>query len=270
MMKRCADDPAILQAVRLAAMILAPSHFVRVLRQVATANAMVDTVLRPAQAAKEALGLIGVGAILGDIFDAMIDAAGFVGAVKRIPAARFVGANDRAGGDALADKRDRGALARHHKRQRAPQDLASHNDHLPLAGPFLREAPVGALGLLVFRLPMASRIETIYLHLANQLGAAVNVRAKRFAQLMAEHESRLVLEIEVAAQVERGVPLRTIRKDRDGEQIGADRQLAAGEQRSASQAELLVTRLALPGAALRDRPNRQATALRAKRLARVL
>ena len=81
MVERSADDTAVLSAVRLAPVILAPSHFVRVLVKVPTANPMMDTIFGSAEAAEPAFSLVHVRAILGDILDAVVDPARIVGGV---------------------------------------------------------------------------------------------------------------------------------------------------------------------------------------------
>jgi len=256
MVKRRANDPAILQAVRLAAVIFAPRHFVRVLRQVATANAMMDAVLGAAEPAKEALGLVRVRAVFGHVLDAVIDATHVVGGMKRIPATRFVSADRSAGSDTLPDQRNRRALAGYDERQRPAHDLAGDDDNLPLAGLFLDEPAINALGFLVLRLLAAARIHAVDVNLAGQFGAAVNFRSQHLAELVAEHEGRLVLDVEVAAQLERRMALGPVREDCNGKQVRPDRQLAAGEDRPRRHAELLVAGFALPRPARRDRPNR--------------
>ena len=57
------------------------------------------------------------------------------------------------------------------------------------------------------------------------------LRCHRLAQLVTEHESRLVLDVQVAAELQSRVALGTVHEDRDGEKVGADRKLSAGEDR---------------------------------------
>jgi len=63
---------------------------------------------------------------------------------------------------------------------------------------------------------------------------------------MSEHERRLVLAIEITTKLERAMPLGAVHEDRDREKIGADRKLAAGENRPGCGAELMRASLTLP------------------------
>jgi hypothetical protein len=87
---------------------------------------------------------------------------------------------------------------------------------------------------------------------------------KRFADFMSQNESRLVLAIKIARELQCAMPFRAVHKDRDGQKIGADRKLAAGEDGAGRDAELMRARLAFPklarlifigGAALAARAN---------------
>src|SRR5688572_1917635 len=96
---------------------------------------------------------------------------------------------------------------------------------------------------------------------------ALVLRRHRLAQLVGQHEGRLVLDVEIAAELERAVSLSAVYEDRDGQQVVAHRELAAREDRAGREAELRVTALALE-----DRPAgilvaRDAAALGADRLA---
>ena len=62
---------------------------------------------------------------------------------------------------------------------------------------------------------------------------------------MGENESRLVLHVQIAAQLQGAMTLRAVHEDRDGKKIVADRQLAAGEDRPGRDAELVPAGFAL-------------------------
>ncbi len=76
---------------------------------------------------------------LGDILDRVIAPLCLIRGVKDIPPRCLIRIDDGAGGDALADAGDCGALARHDECQRAALPLAGEDDDLALAG-FLQMA----------------------------------------------------------------------------------------------------------------------------------
>jgi hypothetical protein len=86
---------------------------------------------------------------------------------------------------------------------------------LALACLFLSKAAVGALSLAVLGLLVAARIHAIDVDFADQLrrGGVMDLRAKRFPQLVRENEGGLVLAIQVAAQLERAMTLGAVRED---------------------------------------------------------
>src|SRR3954468_22368195 len=88
-----------LHAVRDAAVVLAPRHFVGILIEILTADTVMDPIFGPPQAAKIALRLIDARSIVSHVFLTMIDSARVVGCVQPLPGVRFVGMNDRAGSD---------------------------------------------------------------------------------------------------------------------------------------------------------------------------
>ena len=61
---------------------------------------------------------------------------------------------------------------------------------------------------------------------------------------MRQNESRLVLAIQIAAQLQRGIALSAIHEYRDSGQQVADRHLTAGKDRRRRNAELRLTALA--------------------------
>ncbi len=90
------------------------------------------------------------------------------------------------------------------------------------------------------------------------------------AQLVSKHESRLVSHVQIATQLQLGDTLSGIHEDRDRQQIIANRQFAAGENRTGCDAELIPAIAALPEAPVGNRIVGGAVAARALRLAIVI
>ena len=215
MTERRPGDASPLQPVRFAAVILAPRHLVGVLIEVSAADPMVDAHLGAAEPAKPAFGLVHACPVIGDELARVIDPQHR----HRTRAAHpmppdFVGMNDRPAGDVLPDQRDRGALARHDERQCAAHDFADDDDDLALAGLFLRSTAIDSIRFAVRLFDLAAEIRAIDRDRAGQLGLiwAVNLGAHRLAQFVRQHESCLVLAIEVAAQLQRRMPLAPLAK----------------------------------------------------------
>src|SRR5690349_6639527 len=74
----------------------------------------------------------------------------------------------------------------------------------------------------------------------------MNLRAHCLAQLVRENESRLVLAVEIPAQLQGAMPLRSVCKDRDGQQVVTVRQFPRVKKRSARGAELSPAFFAAP------------------------
>ena len=91
--------------------------------------------------------------------------------------------------------------------------------------------------------------------------------ANGLTELVREHEGRLVLHVEVARELQGRMALGAVHEDGDGEKVGADRQLAAGEDGPAGDAELVLAGLTLPKLAGGDEAMGEAAAARAHRLA---
>ena len=87
---------------------------------------------------------------------------------------------------------------------------------------------------------------------------------------MRQDERRLVLHVQVTPELQGADALHRIHEDGGGGEVVADRELAAGEDGPAGDAELVVARLALPDAPGRVGVDRRALAARAERRAAVV
>ena len=124
--------------------------------------------------------------------------------------------------------------------KRAAQDLAEHNDDLALSGLFLGKSPIAAILGPVLRFDVPAKICAVDLYGAGELGfvRVVNLRAHRLAELVREHERRLVLNIEIPPKLKGGDALQGVDEQRDGGEVITDRQLAGMEERPARHGEL--------------------------------
>src|SRR5471030_1295058 len=87
---------------------------------------------------------------------------------------------------------------------------------------------------------------------------------------MGHHESGLVLNVQVPAQLQRGNALRAVREDRNGRENVPHRKLAAGEDGAGRNGELAGTALAAPHLAAGQVVQVQRTALGAERLPAII
>ena len=119
---------------------------------------------------------------------------------KPIPGPAFIGMDDRLGSDVLADCRCGVAFLILNPGNRFAAALAK-DDHNLSAGS--REAPVLAIGLAIFLLLLAAEIGPVNLN--RFVGSAdlsgFQLRANGLAQLVSQDESRLVLAIQIAAEL---------------------------------------------------------------------
>lgn len=177
--------------------------------------------------------------------------------------------NDGAGQDDGADRGECGAFRGSNRGDRPPAALASDNDGLALAGLFHGQPAVLPVGFDVLLLGMATDIHPVDFHHAGQRGADL-FGADRFPQLMGQDERRLVLHVQVTAELQGGHAFDRVHEQADRGQIVPDRQLAAGEDGPAGDAELLPACGALPNAAGLEGVNLGAFASRAERRAAVV
>ncbi len=123
----------VLHPVRHPAAILAPRHLDGVGRQILAADVVVLTQLSATQAGEVAFGSVGAGAVPGERHR-VVDAHHVIIGVQPIPAARLVGVDDAAHGDALTDQGNSVGFFGDHKRQRLAVALAGDDDRLTLSG----------------------------------------------------------------------------------------------------------------------------------------
>ena len=119
---------------------------------------------------------------------------------------------------------------------------------------------------MVRRLHVAAEVGAVHLHGTGQ-GRVGRLGRHGLAELVAQHEGRLVLHVQVAAELQGAMAFGAVDEDRDGEKQGADGQLAAGEDGAGRDRELVLATPALPTLRGRELVGREATALRANRFA---
>lgn len=196
----------------------------------------------------------------------MVDALREEAGVETIPARGLVSVNGGARGNAGHQNRERGILGLRDGRDGTAAALAQHDDDTALAGLVLGLATVDPVFLPVLGSDVAAEIGAVDLDLAGG-GVGRRVGADGLTELVGEHESRLVLNVQVAGELQGAVALGAVHEDRNGEQIGADRQLAAGEDGPRRNGELVLTGLALPKLAGGDEAVGEAAAAGANRIA---
>lgn len=113
---------------------------------------------------------------------------------------------------------------------------------------------------------MTADIAAVNLDLAGRLDV-LDFGREGFTDFVREDEGRLVLHVEIAAQRQRALALHLVDEDRNGKEIVADRELAAGEDGTARNGELAFTALALEDRAGLVGIDGGAAAMRADRLA---
>ena len=84
---------------------------------------------------------------------------------------------------------------------------------------------------------------------------------------MGENERRLILNVQITAQLKRAMAFRAVHEDGDGEKDSPNRELATGEDGPGRNRKLMLTTLALEQGAGLVAVNAQAAATRADRIA---
>src|SRR5580704_8976295 len=102
---------------------------------------------------------------------------------------------------------------------------------------------------------MASGVHAVHLDGARQFRCLgiIYQRREGFSDLAEQHVCAAVLAIQIAAQLERAMTLRTVRVDRESKQNVPDGHLAIRKDRLRRNRELILTARALPETARRDR-----------------
>jgi len=193
----------------------------------------------PAKSAEIAFGLIGACAFVEEL-DRVIDAVRHPTGVQRIPARAFVGVQYRKVGNVITDVGNGIAFVCDDEGKRLATALAHYDDALALARTISDQATVLAVILVVFRFHVATEIRAVDFNDAVKLAPHL-LAGHRFAQLVGEDESGLILAVQIAAQLQRGNALRAVHEDDDGGEKIDEAKLAAGEDRAAGDAELVMT-----------------------------
>ncbi len=164
--------------------------------------------------------------------------------MQAIPMRGFVGVNRGAGVDPAFERRKRSGFALEYEGKRAAPALAHDDDDAALAVLVDRKATVAAVFLVVGRLHVTAEISAIDLDFAAGLHR-LDFGREGFANFVGENEGRLVLHVQFAGKLKGAVAFHAVHEDRDGEQIIANGELAAREDRPARHAVLMVAALAL-------------------------
>ena len=168
--------------------------------------------------------------------------------VQLVPGRALVGMQHGALGDPLADRRHGGRFGRGHLHQRATLALAHDDDDLAFVRLVLREPPVEPIDRPVLRPDVAAEIGAVDLGHLSLATDAQRLHAGRhgLAQLVRQHERRLVLHIELAAEREHALAFHLVAEGDDRQHIGPQRQLVPGEQGAGGDREITPARLAAP------------------------
>lgn len=261
-MQRRAEDGDVLGLVVLAAVILAPRGFGRVLVEVLLGHMVVLADDGAAQAGEVAFRLIGAGAVEA-VGEAVVDAERVIGRFHVIPMRALVGVQDGPEGHPLADDLDALGFLTNDEGQRAALALTQDDDHAAVRVPVLGQATVLAVLLLVLRADVAAEVRAVHFDHAGERHVVVPL-GHRFAQLVGQDEGRLVLAVQIAGELEGADPLRRVDEDADRRQQVHEGHLARGEDRARGRRELLAAGPALPLAAGRDEVGVAAAAIRAE------
>jgi hypothetical protein len=159
-----------------------------------------------------------------------------------------------------------------HSRQRLAAALTDHHDNLALARLVDAQATVLAILAEVRGLHVSAEVGAINFGFGTIVADLATLHFLRhcLAQLVRQHERRLVGQAKIAAHGQHALALHFVAEDGDRREVQAQRQLVAGEQRARRDREILAAILAAPArrtgraAALVDR---QRSAVRTDRIA---
>lgn len=232
-------------------------------------NVVVLAELGAAEPAEVAFRLVRASAVLAHELDGVIDALHVVSGHKAIPTRRFVGVDNGAGSDALADQWEGINLAGDNPRNdpAISLTLARNGDDLAAKG---RKPPIAPIRLAVVLPLMTAEVCAVNFDRAGQLASGLYFGGHRFAEFVAKDKGGHVGNVQVAPELQSRDAFDRVHEDRNGGEVIADCQLARVKQRPAGHGELFAARLAFEDAARGVRINLRAAAMRAKRLAIVL
>ena len=120
--------------------------------------------------------------------------------------------------DPLADRRHGGRLGRDRLRQCTAAALAQDHDNLTFARLVLDEPPVNPIGSQVFRPDMTTEVGAVDLGNPSFTADAQRLHAggHGLAQLVCQHERRLVLDVELTREGEHALALHLVAEGGDG------------------------------------------------------
>jgi hypothetical protein len=254
-------------AIRAAAVVLPPRHFVAVGAEMPAADVMMNAHLGATQAGEIAFRLVRAGAVIGHVLDRVIDALHCEAGMQDVPCIRLVRMHDCFRRDMLADRRNGVGLAVNDPRPGVATPLAGDDYNLPLG---IESAAVGAIGFPVRLLRTLANVGAVNLDRSRQFVTDLYGCAHRLAQLVQQHECALGIDIHVAAHFESRGAFDAVAEQRDHGEVVADRQLAAMKDCAARDAELLPACRAFPAhrhTGFIQRVDLDATAVWAKRVA---
>ena len=125
--------------------------------------------------------------------------------------------------------------------------FADHDDNLALTILIAEQATVAAVLTEIRGFDIAAEVTAIDLcdFAVAAKRSASHFLSHRFAEFVQRHESGFVGEAEIPAHCERRLAFDLVAKDRDGREVGFQRQLVRGKQRPGRNAEILATSAAL-------------------------
>src|SRR6185312_3961089 len=163
----------------------------------------------------------------------VIDPQHFVLGVEIVPRAGFVGMNDGAIRDALADEIERCRFAGEHAGESATAALAHDHHDLTLRRLVRIPATVLPIRAPVLRFDVPAKIRAVdFRDRASAAERTVrHVRRHRLAHLVRQNERGFVLDAKIAAKGQHALALYLVAEDRDGGEIHLEWQLVRREQR---------------------------------------
>lgn len=256
--ERGARDHLVLPTVADAAVVLAPRHLGGIGCEVGAGDVVVNAHLGASEAGEERLGLVRAG-FVGAVGDLMVDAVRLERLVQPIPTLRLVGMNYGAGGDARLNRLHTLRLGAEGKSECLALTLSDHDDDAALTRLVLGEAAILPVRLHVLGTDVPAEIGAIHLNRTRH-GRVGRLSRHGLAQLVSHDEGRPVLDVEIAAELERAVTFGAVGENGDGKQMVADWELAAGEDGPARDAVLVPATSALEQLAGGDERVLEATA----------